>query len=201
MIICVTNRLLCRGDFLTRLEGIAAARPWGILLREKDLAAAEYATLALACSAVCQRYQTRLLVHSHPALAAQLPSRWLHLPFPLLEREKRGGLRASVSVHSAEEAVRAEAGGAHCLVAGHIFSTTCKPGLPPRGIEFLRAVCQSVSIPVFAIGGMSADRVPEVIGAGAAGICVMSELMTCPDPANRIREYKRRIGETREEYQ
>ena len=91
--------------------------------------------------------------------------------------------------------------GAHCLVAGHIFSTACKPGLPPRGIGFLRAVCQSVSIPVFAIGGMSAERVSEVMGAGAAGICVMSELMTCSDPGNRIREYKRRIGAVKEGYQ
>ena len=201
MIICVTNRILCRDDFLVRLEEIAAARPWGILLREKDLAAEEYATLAMTCSAICQRHQTRLLVHSHPALAEQLPSRWLHLPFPLFEGSKREGLHTSVSVHSAEEAVRAETVGAHCLVAGHVFSTACKPGLPPRGIGFLRAVCQSVSIPVFAIGGMSAERVSEVMGAGAAGICVMSELMTCSDPGNRIREYKRRIGAVKEGYQ
>ena len=88
MIICVTNRILCRDDFLVRLEEIAAARPWGILLREKDLAAEEYATLAMTCSAICQRHQTRLLVHSHPALAEQLPSRWLHLPFV---REEQAG--------------------------------------------------------------------------------------------------------------
>ncbi len=83
------------------------------------------------------------------------------------------------SVHSVEEAVEAEALGASYLVAGHIYATDCKKGLPPRGLTFLEKICQSVSIPVYAIGGICLDgtQLEEVIAHGAEGGCVMSGMM------------------------
>ncbi|HEX2925559.1 MAG TPA: thiamine phosphate synthase, partial [Ruminiclostridium sp.] len=66
---------------------------------------------------------------------------------------------------------------------GHIYETDCKKGVLPRGLSFLKEVCSSVSIPVFAIGGITKDRACETAATGASGVCVMSEAMQCPFPS------------------
>ena len=65
-------------------------------------------------------------------------------------------------------------------LAGHIFATDCKKDLPPRGLEFLKEVCNSVTIPVYAIGGikLSDVQMDEIIKCGAKGGCIMSGMMS-----------------------
>ena len=87
------------------------------------------------------------------------------------------------SVHSVEEATEAVTLGATYLIAGHIFSTDSKKGVPPRGLSFLKQVCDAVPIPVFAIGGITRNDVNAIKAAGAKGVCIMSEAMTCENPA------------------
>ena len=87
------------------------------------------------------------------------------------------------SVHSVEEATEAVTLGATYLIAGHIFSTDSKKGVPPRGLSFLKQVCDAVSIPVFAIGGITRNDVNAIKATGAKGVCIMSEAMTCETPA------------------
>ena len=86
------------------------------------------------------------------------------------------------SVHSIEEAIEAATFGATYLIAGHIFSTHSKKGVPPRGLNFLKQVCDAVPIPVFAIGGITRNDVNDVKATGAKGVCIMSEAMTCETP-------------------
>lgn len=81
------------------------------------------------------------------------------------------------SVHSAEDALWAQEHGATYVTAGHIYPTDCKRGLAARGTQFLERVCRVVSIPVYAIGGITPQRMDEVKKAGAAGACMMSEYM------------------------
>ena len=87
------------------------------------------------------------------------------------------GMRVSASVHAVEEAILAQSWGIDELIAGHIFDTDCKKGIPGRGISFLEEVCKSVEIPVYAIGGMNEDRMNIVCNVGAKGICMMSQYM------------------------
>lgn len=82
--------------------------------------------------------------------------------------------RVGVSVHSIEEAGKAEGMGADYLITGHIFETDCKPGVLPRGLDFLQSVCKNVAIPVYAIGGISEKNAALTVQSGAAGICMMS---------------------------
>lgn len=79
----------------------------------------------------------------------------------------------SVSVHSVEEAVKAQECGADRLLTGHIFATKCKD-TAPRGLEYLTDIVQSVNIPVVAIGGITAENYLTVIKAGASDIAVMN---------------------------
>lgn len=93
------------------------------------------------------------------------------------EEQKQKFLVRGVSVHSVEDAHRAEQCGATYLTAGHVFVTDCKKGLAPRGLDFLHEVCSSVKIPVYAIGGINDKNAASCIREGAAGVCVMSGYM------------------------
>ena len=168
--IVVTNRRLCKGDFLVALEKALTHKPYAVVLREKDLPRDKYIALAGEVNSLCAAYDVPLIPHTHavPGIAR------LHLPFHKAREEQAGTLRLSLSVHSVEEARRAEALGAVFVIAGHVFATQCKAGLPPRGLDFLREVCESVRIPVFAIGGIDAHNAQSCVDAGAAGVCRMS---------------------------
>ena len=135
---------------------------------EKDLSEEAYEDLAKEVKKICDRQGIRLICHNYPAVAERLGIFTLHLPLAKLreyaacEHEKK--LELGCSVHAVEEAKEAERLGVSYLVAGHIYATDCKKGLPPRGLSFLREVCSNVTVPVYAIGGIGfADgRIEEV---------------------------------------
>ena len=85
--------------------------------------------------------------------------------------------RIGTSIHSVEDAIFAESHGADYITAGHIFTTDCKKGLPGRGMEWLKTVCDAVSIPVYAIGGISDANAGELSDCGISGYCMMSASM------------------------
>lgn len=185
MIIYVTNRRLCGDDFLERVDRLAKGKPDAIMLREKDLDVSDYESLAYRVHSICVENQVRLIVNQRVETAEKLGVSSIHLSMPDL-REHRDELHRFVeigaSVHSLNEAIEAEKLGATYLVAGHVFPTDCKKGVPARGLLFLQEICDAVSVPVFAIGGITSDRVRDVYGTGASGCCVMSEAMTCMEP-------------------
>jgi thiamine-phosphate pyrophosphorylase len=120
------------------------------------------------------------ILHSYPDVARRLGCPAIHMPFKAYRRQWKElqdfSLRGT-SVHSEEEAVWAQAHGVSYVTAGHIYLTDCKKGLPARGVDFLTAVCEAVSIPVYAIGGITPERLDEVKRTGAGGACMMSEYM------------------------
>lgn len=185
MLICVTNRKLCKDDFLVRLNQIAKGKPHAILLREKDLCTMEYETLARRISELCLDHKVELIINHNIEVAAKINCPSIHLSMQSIKNYKNEiklFSRIGASVHSVSEAIEAQHLGANYLIAGHIFATDCKKGVPPRGLSFLKEVCESVEIPVFAIGGISQNNVKEVRATGVKGICVMSEAMTCLTP-------------------
>lgn len=189
MLICVTHRLLCPDDFLQRLDRIASQHPYAIVLREKDLSEDAYEALARDCLRICQKHQVPLNLNSQIAVARRIGCDGIHLPFAMLMQHKQelaDFSRIGVSLHSPEEAAQLADTPATYVQAGHVFPTDCKAGIPPRGLSFLRAVCQATDLPVFGIGGINAERYPAVLQTGAAGACIMSGLMTCKDVAQTM---------------
>lgn len=189
MVICVTHRLLCPDDFLERLDRIAVQHPYAIVLREKDLSESEYEALARDCLRICQKHDVPLNLNSQIAVARRIGCDGIHLPFHLLlqhKNELEDFSRVGVSLHSPEEAAQLADTPATYVQAGHVFPTDCKAGVPPRGLSFLRAVCQATDLPVFGIGGITAERYPAVLQTGTAGACIMSGLMTCNDVAQTM---------------
>ena len=160
-ILCVTNRKLCQKDFLVRVEEIAGMKPAGIILREKDLPEEEYKKLALEVMKICEIYDVPCILHNCVEIAKELKVKALHVPLSVLctmtEEEKKDFTMFGASCHSVEDAIKAKELGCTYIIAGHIFATDCKKGVPPRGLEFLKEVCNAVDIPVYAIGGISED--------------------------------------------
>lgn len=195
MLICVTRRQLCQEDFLHRIQQLAQARPYAVMLREKDLDLPSYERLAGEVKEICDRYGVLLILHQHGIVAEKLKLSHLHLSLPALRTYKAGErpLLVGASVHSVAEAEEAQALGAAYVVAGHIYATGCKPGIPPRGLSLLRQVCQAVALPVFAIGGITRENAREVLASGARGCCVMSEAMTCEEPAALVEAFAKAV--------
>jgi thiamine-phosphate pyrophosphorylase len=91
-----------------------------------------------------------------------------------VERAREAGIPVGISVTKRREAAVAEFAGATYLGAGPIWATPSKPDAgEPIGIDGLRDVCLSVSIPVVAIGGIEPSNAAECIRAGAAGVAVI----------------------------
>lgn len=98
-----------------------------------------------------------------------------------------------VSVHSPAEAQEAAQWGADYVVAGTVYASQSHPDVAPQGIEYLREVCASVSIPAIAIGGVTPARVAECVAAGVAGVAVLSPIMRAADPQAAAREYRQAL--------
>lgn len=181
--ICVTNRTLCRDDFLTRIDHIAKKGVAdAILLREKDLTEREYLELAEKVLSICKSHNRRCILHTYYKAAKELGCKEIHLPLPLLQKMREEGAKqwfttVGTSVHSLKQANLAMHLQVDYMTAGHIFETDCKKGLPGRGLSFLsKVVCKS-EVPVYGIGGISADNAGQIMETGAAGVCIMSGFM------------------------
>lgn len=179
-VLAITNRKLCKEDFLTQIKKIARSNVESIILREKDLTEKEYYQLASQVIDICEHYKKRCILHTYIDVALNMKIANIHLPLTIaieqcdkISRFERVG----ISTHSIEDAIIAQRLGATYITAGHIFATDCKKGVPPRGLTYLEEVCKVVSIPVFGIGGVTIENAKEVINHGAQGICMMSSLM------------------------
>ena len=90
----------------------------------------------------------------------------------MTEKERKAFSILGASCHSVTDALLAERLGCTYITAGHIFATECKKGLPGRGVAFLEEVCKSVSIPVYALGGITPENKKEVMKPGLKGFAL-----------------------------
>lgn len=179
MLICITNRKLCSDHFLQTVEK-ACDRSDMVILREKDLNEAEYSHLAGEVAKLCKSRNVLFCVHSFIETAKRVPCDALQLSYSAFcdfVAQKPLFCKTGVSIHSVPEAMEAQRLGADYLIAGHIFETSCKEGVAPRGLSFLREVVSAVSIPVYAIGGIQFDNAELIYQVGAKGVCMMSQMM------------------------
>ena len=118
-------------------------------------------------------------------MARKLKCEQIHLSIPALQslsEQERAALRKdfrelSISCHSMEDMQFAVSSGATQIVLGTIFETECKKGLKGKGVDFVREISEICPVPVYAIGGISMERLSQVMDAGAAGGCMMSGFM------------------------
>lgn len=133
-LIAVTDSATCPrplAEQIERLAKLTKLRPQAVILRAKSLDKAAYRTLALQAQQSCEAAGIPLILHSDWQLASELGIKKLHLPLALLRQlptcECAHFTWLSTSVHSVEEAIEAQALGATVLIAGHIYTTQCRP--------------------------------------------------------------------------
>lgn len=188
-VVSVTAKPLCKDDFLQRIRKISDSEVQYIILREKYLSEQEYYSLAKEVLSVCDK--EKLIIHNFIGTAVSLGIKKIHLPFSaFIELNGRRNFDiVGTSVHSVDDAAFAQENGADYITAGNIYETDCKKGLKGKRVNFLRNVCESVDIPVYAIGGINADTAGgfnAVTEKNFAGVCVMSLLMQCENIDNEV---------------
>ncbi len=177
----ITDRRQLAG--ISLIGCIHRALDWGvdfIQIREKDLQ--ERALYELVCRAVSLARGTkcRILVNGRADVALAAGADGVHMPSVGLQAtDIRSWVPKDfcigVSVHSMREIRRACEQSADYLLLGHVFPTPSKSGLgPPLGIDFLRKVCSTIALPVFALGGIRPQSIDSVLEAGAAGVAGIS---------------------------
>jgi len=187
----ITDRRLCQS--LSLGEAVARAVAGGVnvvQLREKDLAAAQLVPLADRLRAITQD-KALLIVNSRLDVAQVCGADGVHLPergpsVAVTRRLAGDGLIIGRSVHSAEEAVKAQEEGADYVQVGAIFPTRSHPG-PPAGLGLLESVAARVTIPIVAVGGITAENVGQVMQAGARGAAVISAILDSRSPGASAR--------------
>ena len=194
----ISNRKLCENENLEKqIEKIFSAYEKKIILknfeivaltlREKDLNKNEYLKLIEKVYPICQKYKINLILHQNYDL--NLDEKYdiegIHLSYSIfksLNQNIKAELikkykRIGVSIHSLDEAKEVESLGASYVIAGHIFETDCKKDLEPRGLKFIEDLSSTLTIPIFAIGGIDEKNSLSVIDSGAFSVCMMSSIM------------------------
>ena len=148
-----------------------------IQIRERDLEARELADLATAVVALTRRTLTRVIVNDRIDVALACGADGVHLrgdsiPAIAARRLVPPGFLIGCSVHNVTQAIAAS--GADYLIAGTVWPTISKPDHHPLlGLEGFAAIVTAVSVPVLAIGGVTAERVTAVARAGGAGVAAI----------------------------
>jgi thiamine-phosphate pyrophosphorylase len=160
-------------------------------LREKDLGGRDLLALAVALRAVCRARGQLLLVNDRVDVALAAGADGVHLPAAgIPPADARRLLPPSalvgVSCHSAEDVARARDGGASYAFLSPIFDTPSKRGYgSPLGVEALRAASK-LGLPLVALGGVTPERVPALLAAGAAGVAAIRAWLEGADPATSV---------------
>ncbi len=164
-------------------------------LREKELNRADFLEEALAIKALCGRYGVPFVINDNVQVALDCDADGVHVGqedmAAALAREKLGEEKLlGVSVQTVEQAVRAEKDGADYLGVGAVFATSTKPDADAVSFDTLRKICDSVTIPVVAIGGINQQNLTRLRGSGIVGVAVVSAIFAQKDIAAATAQLK-----------
>lgn len=166
-----------------------------IQLRAKTHASAKIAKIAADLHDMTAERGVPLIINDHPEVACIVGAEGVHVgqdDMPIAEARKVAGPSCMVgkSTHSLDQAIRAFYEGADYIGFGPIFATPTKPDYPPVGLREIQKVHDAVRIPIFCIGGIKLDNLPEVLAAGARRVVIVSGLLQAPDAAEYARSAK-----------
>ena len=157
-----------------------------VQLREKDLDYESFKSEAIEIQELCREFQVPFIINDDVNLALDINADGVHVGQSDMEagsvRELIGSDKIlGVSVRNYEEALLAESKGADYLGAGAVFHTGSKSDAVDITHDDLKKICQSVKIPVVAIGGISLDNIHELENSGIAGVAVISAIFASDD--------------------
>jgi thiamine-phosphate pyrophosphorylase len=160
------------------------------------LSADEFRREAVAVKRLCERFDVPLIIDDALDVALECDADGLHVGQRDLEAgEARRALGPNrilgVSAQTVEDARLAVERGADYLGVGAVFPTSTKTDADAVSLETLRAICDAVSVPVVAIGGIGAAQVERLAGTGIVGVAVVSAIFGSADVETATRELER----------
>lgn len=157
-----------------------------IQLREKSLGFEEFLAEAKDMAALCHRFGVPLLINDQVEIARQSGADGVHVGqddmcAQDIRREMGGDFIIGVTAKTIEQALAAQEAGANYLGSGAVFGSTTKQNAKPMTRETLRSICDAVSIPVIAIGGINAGNIEQLAGTHLAGVAIVSGIFAAAD--------------------
>ncbi len=197
----VTDRGQTLGrDLLWVLERALEGGVRGIQLRERDLGGKELFLVAEAVRKLTRRYRAALLISDRIDVALAIDADGVHLggeSFPVERARELVGAEKiiGVSTHGLEEARAAQAQGADFIVFGPVYFTPSKANYgAPQGLMKLKKIVEKTPMPVYAIGGIKAEHIPEIKETGVRGVALISAVMSASDPKVAAEKIVARLG-------
>jgi thiamine-phosphate pyrophosphorylase len=181
-----------RSDLPEFLEAILAAGVDVIQLRDKDAEAGDLLRHAAVFRAAADRHDAVFIVNDRPDVALAAGADGVHLgqndvPPAVARRILGPDAIIGLSCHAAEDYERLPIE-VDYVTAGPVHATPTKPGRPGVGLDLVRHVAKHVELPWFAIGGVDAANLREVLDAGATRVAVVRAVTEAADPAEAVRD-------------
>ncbi|CAM1668270.1 thiamine phosphate synthase [Streptococcus mitis] len=183
----VTNRYQDSVEsFLAKVDTACRSGVTIVQLREKNITTNQYYQLAKQVKEITDAYQVPLIIDDRLDVCLAVDAAGLHigddeLPVSVARQVLGPEKILGVTAKTIKRALEAETSGADYLGTGAIFPTTTKENAPITLISTLKTICQTVAIPVVAIGGLTSENIDQLIGTGIAGVAVVRDLMQAED--------------------
>jgi thiamine-phosphate pyrophosphorylase len=182
-------------DLLEVIEAALQGGVQAVQLREKDLNSDDLYTLGAALRTLTRRYHAQLLINDRIDIVLAVEADGVHLtehslPVPVARQLLGNDKLIGVSTHQLERARDVEQQGADFVTFSPIYATPSKARYgAPQGVEKLEHICQKLTIPVIALGGITAQRSATVLNAGARGCAVISAILGADNPCLAAQEF------------
>ncbi|HWT27561.1 MAG TPA: thiamine phosphate synthase [Mobilitalea sp.] len=193
----VTDRTwLGENKLIDQVVEIVKAGATCIQLREKSMPLKDFIEEAREIKQITDAYKIPFIINDNVEVAAAVDADGVHLGQGdeniASVRKKLGKDKIiGLSVHNVEEALAAVEQGADYLGVGAVFETSTKKDAKALPLETLKAICDAVTIPVVAIGGISKQNILRLSGTGVDGAAVISAIFAQPDLTEATREMLR----------
>ena len=187
LLYAVTDRSWLNGETLySQVEKALKGGATFMQLREKDLDEENFLKEAVEIKKLCRKYEVPFVINDNVDIALSMDADGVHVGQSDMEaldvRAKLGPDKIiGVSAQTVEQALLAEKHGADYLGVGAVFHTGTKLDADDVSFETLKEICQAVSIPVVAIGGITRDNLMKLKGSDIAGVAVVSAIFAQKD--------------------
>ncbi len=183
----ITDRSWLDGRSLEgQVEQALQAGATFLQLREKHLSEEDFLQEAIRIKRITDRYQVPFVINDNLRVALEAGADGVHVgQADMQARQARQllgpGKILGVSAKTVDQALAAQEAGADYLGVGAVFPTSTKADASEISFDTLRQICQAVTIPVVAIGGITAQNLHQLAGSGIAGAAVISAVFSQPD--------------------
>jgi thiamine-phosphate pyrophosphorylase len=167
-----------------------------IQVRAKDFTHAQRAELGHAVLEVATEHNVPVVINDDLEAATAIGAAGVHWgqeDWPIVKQRPAGVRLLGISTHSLAQAEKAKRDGADYIGVGPVYATSTKAGVMPVGLELVQTVASRVSVPFFAIGGITLQNIDEVLDAGATRVAVVSAILGADDVVQAAMQFKKRL--------